>query len=95
MLSGGGIISLGGLDFGVEIAEVYPFVIVPYCGAVLSLALVKPYPFVAGAGVSGLGVCSVLRRCCESEVCSAVVESVSVDMVDAICGRWCYELSVH
>ena len=91
----GVVVGAGGVDFVFEIAEVDSFSVANDCGAPEEFLLVEANAFVSRAWVSLLRVPSVLSDGCEAKVGSAVVEAVSVYVVNYVSIGGLDELAVH
>ncbi len=95
VLFSGVVVGAGGVDFVFEIAEVDSFSVANDCCPPEEFLLVEANAFVSRAWVSLLRVPSVLSDGCEAKVCSAVVEAVSVYVVNYVSIGGLDELAVH
>ena len=97
ILDGGAVVCPGGVDFVVEAAEVYCFVLKSYAGLPFAIVLFPGNSFVFRLRWAGtfFSVGGILGMCCGSEVCACVVHTIVIDMIDEHFMRDFDNLAVH
>lgn len=91
----GAVVCFCGLEFVVEVAEMFCFVVGCYCGGPFFQDLVPGDAFVFRDALDLGSVPLVLGLGCEAKVCFSVVEAVMVYVVDEEVGGGVEDLAVH
>jgi len=79
---GSNVISAGGIDGGIKIAEIDALVVVPYSSAKPAFVLSKPYAFVARTILPHSRIPGVLSNCSKTKIGPSIVQAVAIDVVD-------------
>jgi hypothetical protein len=96
VFSGGGIISASGVDFGFESADPYFFAIVHELAVPRGFFFIKIDAEKLGRAILFLSpVAGILGVSRKAEICSAIIETITIPMVNNKVGRRIHYFPVH